>query len=65
LCDNCEKKCQLISAVSLHFSKKIKFFSNFVSTGEISLKVADYDEFSIFRNFKPWPRPQKFLMKIS
>ena len=33
LYESCEKKCQLISAVCLHFSKKIKCFQILLSLG--------------------------------
>ena len=67
LCNNFRKKCQLISAVCLHFSKKLKFFSNFVSTRKNSLWMADYGKFSNLCNFHQnfWGRgSQKFWWKF-
>ena len=43
------------------FQKKILSFSSFGSIGKISLKIADYGEFSIFRNFLLGATPPKIV----
>ena len=39
------------SCLFTFFKKNFLSFSSFGSTGKISLKIADYGEFSILRNF--------------
>ena len=49
------------SCLFTFFKKNFLSFSSFGSTGKISLKIADYGEFSILRNFLLGATPPKIV----
>ena len=62
LYDNCGKKMSAdFSCLFTFFKKNFLSFSSFGSTGKISLKIADYGEFSILRNFLLGATPPKIV----
>ena len=60
-----KKKCQLISAVCLHFSKRSIFLFKLMFHWENFIINRLLRGIFNFWNFKPWATPPKFLMKIS
>ena len=62
LCNNSGKKLSAdFSCLFTFFKKFFLSFLSFGSTGKISLKIADYGEFSILRNFLLGATPPKIV----